>query len=205
MSTKWRGGHWTAGDWDANNWLGPNQPPPAGSISGSASITFSATGTLEAGNTGFISGSATLSLTASGTLTAEGIAPPIAQVAGGGGFVSVRRKRREQDALTAAIQDALRGPVTAEKVERVLEVAARDAVAPDTSRWTLPQPKDYRTEEAHLAALADAVARVTARITQQRAAEDELQRKRKERAAQLVKKVRAALKLAALADLADAA
>lgn len=109
MSTRWRGGNWTAGNWDANNWLGPNQPPPPGSISGSATITITLSGTLTSGASGFISGSASFSIAATGTLTATGVQPPVELPAGAGsgGFAGVswadqvaarRAKQQAQDA-----------------------------------------------------------------------------------------------------------
>ena len=59
----------TQGQWQGQwggQWFGPTEPAPPGSMSGSALLSFSATGELTAGNSGFMSGSASLSFSATG-------------------------------------------------------------------------------------------------------------------------------------------
>ena len=65
----------TQGQWQGQwggQWFGPTEPAPPGSMSGSALLSFSATGELTAGNSGFMSGSASLSFSAAGALGGVG-------------------------------------------------------------------------------------------------------------------------------------
>lgn len=106
MSIRWRGGNWTAGNWDANNWLGPNVPPPPGSMSGSVTITISTSGALSAANSGFISGSTSLSLAARGALSNGGVVvTPVQTPFGGPNRYDLEAKQRDALARRIAAED----------------------------------------------------------------------------------------------------
>jgi hypothetical protein len=97
VSIRWRGGNWTAGNWDANNWLGPNEPPPPGSISGSTSITITLSGTLTAApGAGFMSGSTSITITATGRLTATGTPQRVEQTPFAGMATAHPRRHEER-------------------------------------------------------------------------------------------------------------
>lgn len=203
MSIRWRGGNWTAGNWDANYWLGPNTPPPPGSISGTTTITFTTTGTLSAIADGFVSGSTTFGITGTGTLSAIGVVIPDNLAGGGGSGKGWKKRKEETDALKAAIRRAMYG--AEEAVEDAVE--AVQIPAPSTPRvqpptLELPDAADYTTELAHLDAITrmlDRISREIPAINQRRA--EQAAREKVERARPKIDKVR---KLLAMLDLVDA-
>jgi len=142
--------------------------------------------------------------TLSATATVPAVPVPITTSSGGGSNKSWRRKAKEAEGLRQAILKALGQPdpvvvpVVVEAAEAVAEAVEAD--------WTLPQPKDYRSEQAHLAALTRAVEAATeqARViaARQKAAQDELSAKRKAKAQQVEKTVSKVLRLLEMVDAA---
>jgi hypothetical protein len=143
--------------------------------------------------------------TLSATATVPAAPVPIT-TSGGGSNKSWRRKAKEAQALRRAIREALAQPdpvVVPVVVEAAEAVPERVREAPN---WDLPRPQDYRSEQAHLAALTRAVEQATAvarRIQAQRAAQDKVARdelvaRRKAKAAKVARIVR-------LLEMVDAA
>ena len=117
------------------------------------------------------------------------------------------QKKLKKGTLEAAIRAALEGDppeAVAEVVEKIVEAVP----SPRVEITALPKQQDYRSEDAHLDALSEAIARVTTEIaritTNARIAEDariaEERRIRIKRTAEVAAKVRKILRIIEIAE-----
>jgi hypothetical protein len=159
-----------------------------GAAGGAVTVSFAAT---ENADTGAI------------TVTVNAVPVPITTSGGGYTNKSWRRKAKEARALREAIREALAQPdpvVVPVVVEAAQALAAAPERVQEAPNWDLPQPQDYSTEAAHIAALTQAVASIADAYSRAQAAKarDELTARRKAKVAKVKK-------LLMLLDLLDAA
>ena len=150
-------GEWL-GSWPGE-WFGDGVERPPGSISGTATVSITAVGTLEA-PTGFMSGSASFEVSAVGSM---------AQEASGGALAGLR------EAIRRDFEERAKARELAEAVAEVVEVVAYDDLATAA-----------RTEaDALQAALSQQIAVDAISTAQETSAEAERLRKNRNRAAML--------------------
>lgn len=148
-------GEWL-GSWPGE-WFGDGVERPPGSISGTATVSITAVGTLEA-PTGFMSGSASFEVSAVGSM---------AQEASGGALAGLR------EAIRRDFEERAKARELADAVAEVVEVVAYDDLATAA-----------RTEaDALQAALSQQIAIDAISTAQETSAEAERLRKNRNRAA----------------------
>lgn len=143
-----------AGAWGATS-FNPN------AMAGSASFSFTATGTLTAGGSGFVSGSASFVITATGTLTAVGQAAEL-----GGSAPALVKMARVKIAKRERLQtdEATPGITPETATEYAARKAADEAItsAMQAARFTIPALDMQEASRAGASAFDAAMANLLA-------------------------------------------